>query len=98
MQLKSLIISMLVVLLMAVAPAWADSVNINSASVRELQQVDGIGVKTAEKIVAYRNEHGPFKSVDELLKVKGFGKKKLEKAGDELTVEESEEKGHSDHE
>jgi len=67
--------------------AWAgDAVNINSATARELQTVDGIGARTAAKIVAYRAEHGAFNSVEDLLKIKGFGKKKLEKSNGELTV------------
>jgi len=79
---------------MAGGMAWAgDAVNINSASAKELQKVDGIGAKTAAKIVAYREEHGAFKNVEGLLKVKGIGKKKLEKAGDELTVDDD---GHDE--
>jgi len=80
-------ISLFVAVFMAGSFAWAgDAVNINSASGKELQKVDGIGAKTAARIVSYRDEHGAFKSVEDLLKIKGIGKKKLEKAGDELTV------------
>ena len=93
MKFKQILMSLFVTMFMAGGFAWAgDAVNINSASKKELQKVDGIGVKTAAKIVAYREEHGAFKSVDELLKIKGFGKKKLEKAGDELTVSDAEDK------
>ena len=88
MKIKQILLSLFVAMFMAGGMAWAgDAVNINSASAKELQKVDGIGAKTAAKIVAYREKHGAFKSVDELLKIKGFGKKKLEKAGDELTVD-----------
>jgi len=74
-------------LCMAIGSAWAgDAVNINTASASELQKVHGIGEKTAELIVAYRNDHGPFKSVDDLEHVKGIGKKPLEKIGGELTT------------
>jgi len=91
MNVKQILLSLLMVMLMSAGIAWAgDAVNINSASVKELQKVDGIGAKTAAKIVAYRDEHGAFKYVDELLKIKGIGKKKLEKAGDELTVGDAE--------
>jgi len=87
MIVRQILLSLFVAMWMTGSLAWAgDSVNINSASVKELQKVDGIGAKTAAKIVAYRDEHGSFKNVDGLLKIKGFGKKKLEKAGDELTV------------
>ncbi|MMZ63037.1 ComE operon protein 1 [compost metagenome] len=44
-----------------------------------MQEIPGIGEKKAKAIVDYRNEHGPFKSVDELTNVKGIGEKMLEK-------------------
>jgi len=92
MKIRQILLSLFVAMFMASGLAWAgDAVNINSASAKELKKVDGIGAKTAVKIVAYREKHGAFKSVDGLLKIKGFGKKKLEKAGDELTVGETEE-------
>jgi len=85
-------ISLFVAMFMAGGLAWAGgAVDINSASARELQKVDGIGAKTAARIVAYRDEHGAFKRVEDLLKIKGIGKKRLEKAGDELTVGDAEE-------
>jgi len=87
MKFRQVLLSLIMAMFMAGGLAWAgDAVNVNSASAKELQKVDGIGAKTAAKIVAYREEHGAFKNVDELLKIKGIGKKKLEKAGDELTV------------
>jgi len=74
-------------LCLAIGLAWAgEVVNINTASAEQLQQVHGIGAKTAELIVAYRNDHGPFKSIDDLEHVKGIGKKTLKKIGDELTT------------
>ncbi len=87
MNVRRILLSLLVAMFMAGGIAWAgDAININSASAKELQKVDGIGGKTAAKIIAYRGEHGAFKNVDGLLKIKGIGKKKLEKVGDELTV------------
>ncbi|MBK9664640.1 MAG: helix-hairpin-helix domain-containing protein [Gammaproteobacteria bacterium] len=55
-----------------------------SISIRPMRQpladaLQGVGLKKAEAIVAYRNEHGPFKSVDDLVNVKGIGEKSLEK-------------------
>lgn len=53
------------------------SIDVNSAAAAELVQLPGIGPSYAERIIAYRTEHGPFKSVDDLLNVKGIGKKRL---------------------
>jgi comEA protein len=55
------------------------SVNINRASVKELTLLPGIGEKTAEKIIAYRNQAGSFKSIAQIMEVKGIGVKKFEK-------------------
>ncbi len=89
MKLIQVLMSLCVVLFMAAGPAWSDeTVNINTATVKELQKVDGIGKKTASKIVTYREEHGAFGSVDEFKKVKGIGKKTLEKAKGQLSVDD----------
>jgi len=61
-------------------------ININTATSEELQQVPGIGPVTAEKILAMRKSYGAFKSVDDLLAIKGLGKKRLEKMRKYLTV------------
>ena len=50
-----------------------DAVNINTADVKELMTLTGVGRKVAEKIVEYRDTHGPFKKADELKKVDGVG-------------------------
>ena len=57
----------------------AASIDINSADTEDLTSLPGIGEKTAEKINEYREANGPFKSVDELLNVRGIGPKVLEK-------------------
>ena len=54
------------------------AVDINNASVKELSSLKGIGAKKAEAIVSFRKGYC-FKSVDELVKVKGIGKKIVEK-------------------
>jgi competence protein ComEA len=61
-------------------------VNINAATSEELQQVPGIGPATAEKILQMRKSYGAFKSVDDLLAIKGIGKKRLDKMRKYLTV------------
>ena len=56
-----------------------NKININKADLSSLLLLPGIGEKTAQKILNYRNEYQSFKSIEELLKVKGIGKAKLEK-------------------
>ena len=56
-----------------------DKIDINQADPVELIRLPGIGKSTAAKITAYRDANGPFKSVEELLNVKGIGPDKLEK-------------------
>jgi len=51
--------------------------SLNSATVEQLDALDGVGPETARKIIAYRVEHGGFGSVDELDRVPGIGAKKL---------------------
>ncbi len=64
----------------------AQPVNINTATADELQQVPGIGPATAEKIIHMRRAYGRFKRVDDLLSIKGIGRKRLEKMRKYLTV------------
>ncbi|MFA7555929.1 MAG: helix-hairpin-helix domain-containing protein [Spongiibacteraceae bacterium] len=64
------------------SPLYAsdDQVNINTANASQLSEIlIGIGPSKAEAIIAYRESYGPFKSVDELLSVKGVGQSLLEK-------------------
>src|SRR5690348_355868 len=81
----------LVVFLSAVASAEKKKpplkpVNINTANAEELQQVPGIGPATAQKILQMRKSYGPFKSVDDLLAIRGLGQKRLDKMRKYLTV------------
>jgi competence protein ComEA len=79
---------LLTALLFALAlgsPAWS-AVNINTATEAQLEAVRGIGPTKAKAIVAHRQKYGSFKSLDELEKVKGFGKASVTKLGDQLTV------------
>jgi competence ComEA-like helix-hairpin-helix protein len=64
----------------------ARPVNLNTATSEELQQVPGIGPATAAKILQMRKSYGPFKSVDDLLAIRGLGPKRLEKMRKYLTV------------
>ncbi len=53
------------------------SINLNSATKNELMNLPGIGEKTAENIIEFRNVKGKFKSIEELLSVKGIQRKKF---------------------
>jgi competence protein ComEA len=55
------------------------SIDINTADIKTLSRLPGIGTKTAEKIIEYRDSKGRFSSPGELIKVKGIGKIKLDK-------------------
>ena len=61
-------------------------IDVNSAPVEDLQRLPGIGEKRAQAIVAWREEHGPFQSVDELIQVSGIGEKLLAGLRDYATV------------
>lgn len=67
----------------------AAPVNLNTATSEELQTVPGIGPATAEKILQMRKNYGAFKSVDDLLAIKGIGAKRLEKMRKYLTIGKS---------
>ena len=62
-------------------------VNINTADVNQLQQLSGIGQTRAEAIVAYRNEHGAFARVEDIMKVSGIKNALFEKMRDDITVD-----------
>jgi len=59
--------------------AVANLTNVNTATATEIEKLPGVGKKSAASIVAYRTEKGKFKTPKDLLKVKGIGKKTLEK-------------------
>lgn len=61
-------------------------VNINTATVQDLENLPGIGPVMAQRIVDYRDAHGPFQTVEELTKVKGIGENKLEELLDLITT------------
>ena len=76
-------------LLMASVGALAAPVDINSADANTLAStLTGIGAAKAAAIVAYRDANGPFKRLDELVKVKGVGKKTVEKNRAILVIHE----------
>ncbi|MGB1799450.1 MAG: ComEA family DNA-binding protein [Gammaproteobacteria bacterium] len=65
----------------------ADKININTADKETLMSViKGVGEKKAEAIITYREENGDFKSVDDLVNVKGIGQGIIEKHKEQLAV------------
>ena len=79
----------LVMVMAFITPSWAGDagkINLNKATAEELSQLKGIGMKYAERIVEFRDKNGPFKHVEDLLKVPGIGQKTLEKNKDRITV------------
>lgn len=83
-------------LLTATSPGWcakdvsaapAKAVNINTADATAIADgLVGVGQSKAEAIVAYRKEHGPFKSAEQLAEVKGIGDKLVQKNHDRIVV------------
>jgi competence protein ComEA len=64
----------------------AGPVNLNTATPEQLDQLDGVGPATAQKILAYRQEHGGFRSVAELDRVTGIGPARMAALKDRVTV------------
>src|SRR5690606_24658845 len=66
--------------------AAAGLVNLNTATLAELETLNGVGPVTAQAIVAWREEHGRFTAVEELLEVSGIGEKTLAQLAPHVTV------------
>ena len=80
----SLALALALALPLSAAPSAAPRapqrpVNLNSATVTELMQLPRVGQKTAERIVAFRKQHGGFQRPEELMNVKGIGEKSYAK-------------------
>ena len=86
-------LSSLIILLSVIitTPGYANeqrpALNINNASIEQLEQIKGIGARKAQAIVEYRLQHGNFSQVDDLVKVKGIGSTFLENNRAWLSVE-----------
>lgn len=77
---------LLVAISFNLAFAGGEKLNINIANQQALSQLSGIGLKTAKKIVDYRNMHGFFNNIEEIKNVSGIGDKKFQKIKDMITV------------
>lgn len=68
----------------------ATPLDINTANADALAEtMQGVGASRAQAIIAYRDSHGPFASVDELARVKGIGERTVDLNRDRITVESS---------
>ena len=64
----------------------ASGVSLNNATAEELTELKGVGEVTAQAIVAYREEHGGFQDIEELLEVTGIGPAKLAQLKDQVQL------------
>lgn len=76
----------------AVQKTSEKKININTASLTELQELPRIGEKVAQRIIDFRKENGKFKKIEEIMKVQGIGEKVFNQIKDRITVESSSKK------
>ena len=76
----------IIVFLMFLFSLTFAAVNVNKANSAQLQTLNGIGPSKAQEILTYRKAHGAFKTVDELVNVKGIGAKTLQGMKTQVSV------------
>jgi competence protein ComEA len=83
---KTLCLILLLALAAAQVAIAMETVNINTATAKQLMQLDRVGAKYADRIVEYREKNGPFKAPQDIMKVKGIGKKTWQANKDRIIV------------
>jgi competence protein ComEA len=84
---KVIVFTLMAIIITGISCAYAmDKVNINTAPVEQLMQLDRIGLKYAERIVEYRETIGPFNTPQDIMKVKGIGEKTWQANKDKINV------------
>ncbi len=95
MRMKTIILLLALVIVAGMSPAIAQTpnrpnasgkINLNTATVAQLTTLPGIGPRIAERIITYRKQHGPFKRIEEIMNVRGVGRKVFQRIRDHLTV------------
>jgi competence protein ComEA len=85
-------VSLIVLITMAIVMAGTccvsamDKININTATVEQLMELDRVGAKYAQRIVEHRERYGPFKTPEAIMDVKGIGEKTWEANKDRIVV------------
>lgn len=89
--LKAVICFVVLTFALAVIPTFSaaqdNKININTAGVDELIKLEKIGPAYAKRIIEYREKHGPFEKIEDIIKVKGIGEKTFEAFKNKITVE-----------
>lgn len=79
------VLGLVLALATAASAVEGGKININTASAEELEQLNQIGSKTAQRIIEYRKANGPFKAPEDLMQVKGIGEKIFMKNKERIT-------------